>query len=118
MNISIKYIKYHGDIKKERLVLNVLKDDDIGYYVALDTTFLPDGKVSNLVRHPYWFPDKKIDNGDIVVLYTKEGKESEKINNDGSTSHFFYRGMDKTVWNKDGDCAVILHVDDWVVKGY
>ena len=118
MNVKIKYIRNPGDLNKERLVLKVLRDDDIGYYLVLDTTSNDDGSISNLVRHPYWFPDKKVKSGDMVVLYTKNGKESKKANKNGSTSHFFYRGMDKTVWNKNDDCAVIIHISNWDVKGY
>lgn len=118
MNVKIKYIRNPGDLKKERLVLKILRDDDIGYYLVLDTTFTSDGSISNLVRHPYWFPDKKVKTGDIVVLYTKDGRETEKKNKDGSSSHFFYRGMDSTVWNQDGDCAVVLHINNWDAKGY
>lgn len=118
MNVKIKYVRNPGELNKERLVLKVLRDDDIGYYLVLDTTFTSDGGISNLVRHPYWFPDKKVKSGDIVVLYTKSGSESKKTNKDGSTSHFFYRGIDRTVWNKDEDCAVVLHITNWDAKGY
>lgn len=117
MNVKIKYIKDSGDIKNERLVIQILKDDDIGYYLVFDTTFTKDGNISNTVRHAYWFPDKNVSAGDIVVLYTKGGRQSEKVNKDGSTSHFFYRNMERTVWNKDGDCAVVLHINNWIVKG-
>ena len=117
MNIEIKGIRDGGVTNKERLVLKVIADDDIGYYVVFDTTFTEDGKISNKVRHSYWFPDKKVRAGDLVILYTKVGTQSETQNNDGSTSHFFYMGLDKTIWNKQGDCAVLLEARNWSAKG-
>jgi len=117
MNVKIRATRDNGIRKKERLVLEVLRDDDIGYYVVFDTTFTGDGSVSNKVRHSYWFPDKKVRSGDTIVLYTKLGIQSEKQRKDGSTSHFFYWGLDKTIWNKEGDCAVLLRIEDWRTKG-
>lgn len=117
MNLKISGVRNAGELNKERLVLKVLKDDDIGYYLVLDSTFTSDGSISNKVRHPYWFADKEVKSGDLVILYTKSGRESEKLTSNGSTSHFFYRGLDRTIWNKDGDCAVVLHINDWNTKG-
>lgn len=117
MNIKIRAIRNSGVADKERLVLQVLRDDDIGYYVVFDTTFTEDGKISNKVRHSYWFPDKKVRIGDLVILYTKPGTQSESQNEDGSTAHFFYWGLDKTIWNKEGDCAVLLEARNWSAKG-
>lgn len=117
MNVKIRTIRDNGIANKERLVLQVLRDDDIGYYIVFDTTFTGEGAVSNKVRHSYWFPDKKVRARDLVVLYTKIGIQSEKQNRDGTTSHFFYWGLDKTIWNKKGDCAVLLEVKDWRAKG-
>ena len=85
MNLKILGIMDAGIANKERLVLKVLRNDDIGYYVVFDTTFLEDGNVSNKVRHSYWFPDKEVQAGDLVVLYTKQGIMSERKQKDGST---------------------------------
>ncbi len=117
MSVKIKAIRDSGIVGKERLVLQVLGDNDIGYYIVFDTTFFEDGRVSNKVRHSYWFPDKKVHAGDLVILYTKPGTQSESQNKDGSTSHFFYWGLAKTIWNKEGDCAVLLEARNWSVKG-
>lgn len=113
MNIKIRSIIDHGH-DDERIVLDVTDDTDIGEYLVLDTTYTSAGNVSNKVRHPYWFPDKKVKKMDVVVLYTKRGKSSSKVNKDGSTSHFFYWGLNNNVWNNDGDCALVLHVDNWL----
>lgn len=110
MRVKIRNIADHNH-DDERIVINVLEDTDIGEFLILDTTY-NNGKVSNKVRHPYWFPDKKVKKGDLVILYTRKGTQSIKKNESGSTSHFFYWGLDSNVWNNDGDCALLLHVDD------
>jgi hypothetical protein len=112
MKINIKKIIDHGH-NKERIVLNIIEDTDIGEYLILDSTYTSKGRVSNKVRHPYWFPDKKVKKDDLVILYTKKGEPNETKNEDGSTSYFFYWGLDSNVWNNDGDCALLLHIDDW-----
>ena len=112
MEVKIRTIIDHGH-NDERIVLDVSEDTDIGGYLVLDTTYTSSGSVSNKVRHPYWFPDKKVKKGDVVVLYTRKGTKSDKSNTDGSTTFFFYWGLDNNVWNNDGDCALLLHVDDW-----
>lgn len=112
MKVKIRNIVDHGH-NDERIVLDVNADTDIGEYLVLDTTYTSSGVVSNKVRHPYWFPDKKVKSGDVVVIYTKKGTNSQQVNKDGSTSHFFYWGLDNNVWNNDGDCALLLHVDNW-----
>ena len=113
MNVKIRAVRDAGDPDLERLVLNVFRPDDIGDYAVFDTTYTDDGRVSNKLRHSFWFPDKRIAAGDTVVLYTKRGRANEKKNSSGATSHFFYWGLDVTVWNEGGDCAVLLHVPEW-----
>ena len=117
MNLIIKSIKNAGIVKDERLVLKVLKDDDIGNYVIFKTTSFEDNSVTNKVRHAYWFPDKDVQTGDLVVLYTKSGKNVERYNDkSGHTSHFFYWGMKETIWGEKTDSAVLLEVGEWENK--
>jgi len=118
MKVEIKSIKDPGVLEKERLVLKVLHDCDIGYFLVCDSTYTGDGQLSNLIRHPFWFPDKEVNTGDLVILYTKKGKRSQLTNQNGSVSHFFYWGMESTIWNKKEDCAVILEISDWSSVGY
>lgn len=112
MKAKIRRIIDHGH-NDERVVLDITDDTDIGEFLILDTTYTSQGKVSNKVRHPYWFPDKNVKKGDVVVLYTKKGSSSSQGNSNGSTNHFFYWGLDNNVWNNDGDCALLLHIDKW-----
>lgn len=114
MNVSIRKVADSSKHSDERLILDVLEDTDIGEYAVLDTTYTPSNSVSNKVRHCYWFPDKKVKKGDLVVLYTNPGTNTIQKNKDGSTTHFFHWGLKVSVWNNTGDCAVVLHISDWI----
>lgn len=115
MNVEIKYIQDAGIPDKERLVLKVLKDDDIGYYAIFNTVFIGEN-VSTDVKNTFWFPDKQVRAGDVVVLYTKKGDKKERVNLSGSTSHFFFWGLDKTIWAGKDDAVVLLEVKTWGAK--
>jgi hypothetical protein len=116
MDLEIKYVKDKGIINKERLVLNTISKTNVGFYLVLDTTFNEDDEPTNLLRHSFWFPDKDIQKGDVVVLYTKEGIDKEIINKKGNRTHFFYWGLKKTVWNIKGEGAVLIEVNNWSSK--
>ena len=113
MTIEIKYAKDAGNIEKERLVLKATSDDEIGNYVLFDTTYLEDGRVSNEMRHSLWFPDREVKENDLIVVYTKAGKDSKLENKNGTSSHFFYMGLGNSIWNKNGDCSVIMKISSW-----
>jgi hypothetical protein len=121
MHVDIKHVSDKGNNKKERLVLNVLSDTNIGNYIIADTTYHNDDSVSNKLRHVFWIPDQKVSKGDLVVIYTKKGTDTKKVFKSGRTTFFFYWGLDSTIWNKAEDCAVVINVKDWihspVVKG-
>jgi hypothetical protein len=70
--------------------------------------------VSTAIKRLYWFPDKPVKKGDVVVLYSKKGAQSEKLNDDKSTSHFFYWGLSEPSWLEENKAAaVVAHLDDW-----
>lgn len=92
MKVKIKSLMT-SSLDEERVVLEVLQDCDIGKYFIFDSTYTSDGKISNKVRHTYWFPNKTVKAGDFVVLYTKEGKQSEHKNKSNTMTYVFYGGL-------------------------
>ena len=118
MKIKIIKILDRAVVNKERLWLKVLQDTNMEHYIAFDTTYTSQNAISNLQRHAYWFDSKQVRSGDSVVLYTKKGTPSSTQNSDGTTTHFFYWGLDKTIWNDKGDCAVLFEIGNWITSPY
>ncbi|HTV84380.1 MAG TPA: hypothetical protein VME63_03190 [Dyella sp.] len=117
MKLSIKSFADVGVLEKERLVLRVLEDVDIGDYLVLRS------KKSKKTGYPisgssdaYWFPDEEVKAGDLVVIYTREGKASKKEISDGRTAHFYYWKKEQAFWGDDGNKAVLIETGSWRSK--
>lgn len=111
MKLKITAIREAGDLSKERLVMKAEASTDVGQYVLLRVDTV-DGKPTTSVRNTYWFPDKSINPGDYIVVYSKEGKSSEKEFKN-VVSHFFYWGSKETLWDEKNVGATVLHAPDW-----
>jgi hypothetical protein len=74
MNLDIRSFADAGNYPKERLVINVLRDTDIGEYAVLCSPVGSDGNPTPGGKIAYWFPDGDVKAGDIVVLYTTESR--------------------------------------------
>lgn len=116
MKLSISFVKSHGILKDERIVLKVLEDVDVGDYMLADTTYIAEGEISNELRHTFWIPNKEVEKGDLVVIYTKSGNDSTKLNKLGAKTHFFYWGLGRTIWNQDEDSAALFLIGNWSSK--
>jgi hypothetical protein len=112
MNVTIKAIRNAGELYKERLVIEVLKRVDVGSYAVFSTTSQDNG-ISSEINQSFWFPDKKVKAGDLVVLYTKEGINKTKTYPNDLTAHFFYWGLEEPIWNDPDDTAVLIEIADW-----
>jgi hypothetical protein len=111
MKLKITAIREAGDLNKERVVMKAEASTDIGQYVffRVDTV---DDQPTTSVRNTYWFPNKSINPGDYVIIYSKEGKNSEK-DFKNVTSHFFYLGNKTTIWDEKNVGATVLYAPDW-----
>ena len=112
MNIKFSSIADSGVPADERLILKVLLDTDIGQFVVFRAK-ARNGSVTTGVETVFWFPDKAVKAGDLVVLYTKKGVTSEKILKNGNRAHFFHWGISSAIWDDKTMAAVILHVSEW-----
>jgi len=115
MKIDIKSIADKGNLEKERLVLKVKSDIDIGDYLVIQAGF-HGGEVSTGTFNTCWFPYKSIAAGDLVVLYTKSGKENEKELKSSNKAHFFYWGLSSALWANNDRAPVLLHAPEWISK--
>jgi len=91
-------------------VLEAIEDGDIGDYVVMDSTYEGDGKVSNHFRHVYVFPDQKVKKGELVILYTRNGKGhfSPPSNGRNVGAYFYYWDVKHNVWNNDSDSVTLM----------
>jgi len=99
MTLVIDALKNPGDLNSERLVLRVSESCNAGDYVvvrALEDGGLPlSGPVDAL-----WIPDQDVEEGDIVIIYTKVGSKKNKKNSAGKVSYFFYWGKSHINWGR------------------
>jgi hypothetical protein len=111
MKLEIKYIKDKGT-SDERIVLIANEDCDIGRYFIFTSKKNEGRVVITSITQPYWFPDKLVKKGDLVILYTKGGTSTFKENQGGNVSHFYYRGISKPVLTEN-DFALIVEANTW-----
>lgn len=112
--LKVHSVDGKGDLSKEGVWLSVSEDiSDLSYYLLCDTTYTADDKISNELRHTYWFKKKTVKKGDWVRLMTKNGTDASASNDKGTTTHTFYWNLGKTVWNKDGDAAILFNLSSW-----
>jgi len=114
MKLEIKYIKDRGTTD-ERVVLVANEDCDIGKYFVFTTRKNGEKIVYTALKQPYWFPDKVVKKGDLVILYTKTGSSSFKENKDGSSSHFYYRGISSPILT-DNNFALLVEANTWKIE--
>lgn len=115
MRIAILSIADKGNLEKERLVLRVRATADVGDYILIQTGFQQDG-VTIDTHHTYWFPYKKVEAGDLLVIYTKEGRENQRALENGKNVHFFYWGLPEPIWATKDRAPVLLYAPVWISK--
>jgi len=113
MDLEIWKIDSKKDLANECVWLHALADiPNIGCYALCDSTYTGEGKISNKMRHMYWFPDRAVSKGDFIRLMTTTGT-NVTVNDQGTKIHRLYWGLGTPVWNNDGDCAVLMQLEGW-----
>lgn len=108
MNIAIDYIKDSGNLDKERIVFAVKNDEQLGKYLIAESFLLEDSRFSAKIKNIYWFPDQELKQGDVIVLYTKQGNSNSTKNEDGSTTYFYYWGLLEPHLKENKPCVVLF----------
>lgn len=115
MNLELRSIVSPGDLPNERLTLRALSDLDLGDFLVAQTG-LVDGSPTTTLHHSVWFPFKLVQKGDLVVIYTKKGNNSERVLDKGNKAHFFYLDLGNPIWNKPDRAALVLHAPNWASR--
>lgn len=112
MDIKFKYIKDAGVLEKERVVYFAESDCDLGKYLLAESTILSNSKFSSKIQNIFWLPDWEVKKGDLIVVYSKEGTLHKVIDEDGSTIHFMYWGLDSAhTQHVKSPCIVMFEVN-------
>ena len=114
MLISINKLKGKGDLDDERLVMEAGMNLDVGDYAVFQTGYSNGGPTIK-VHHAYWFPNKEVREGDLIILYTRAGSQHERRSEDGGTSHFYYWNKKSAIWDEPNTCPILLYAPDWSV---
>ena len=112
MEIVLSSIGDKGDINNERIGFKVLKDCELKYFLVYDT-YLTSGGFANKSNNVFWFLPQEAKAGDKIVLYTKGGISSISKNNDGSTTYFFYWGLNTPIFKAESDRVVLVSIKSW-----
>jgi hypothetical protein len=113
MNIEIVGIRNADELERERIVLRAVGDTDIGDYLVIRVHTKDDAVRAGRMLDCYWFRDKLVQAGDLIVLYSKAGSAREKRNDDESTTHFFYWGLSQACWSEPNSAAVLMRLREW-----
>ncbi|MBU2765570.1 hypothetical protein HAP94_05020 [Acidithiobacillus ferrivorans] len=118
MNINIRGIKDAGDIGKERIILTVSADDNIGKYIIFNTRQIGEKLISSRVKHTIWLPDYEVHAGDLIVVYTKKSQKyiKEKSNTDETKTVFIYWGESNPIWNTVDAAVALIKIDEFKTK--
>jgi len=113
MKLKMTKIVDRGTHNSEKVLIDVLEDVNLEYYIIRDTTFSKINRISNKWVHVYEFLNQAVKKGDKIVLHTKSG--SNQINNlgEGKTEYLYFWGLGNSVWNNDGDAAVLYEINTW-----
>jgi len=115
MKLELRSIVAPGDLKNERLTLRALENLDVGDFLVAQAGYVDDSPTTQLF-HALWFPYKVIRKGDLVVIYTKEGSNKERVLDRGNKAHFYYFDLSDPIWADANKSALVLHAPTWESK--
>lgn len=116
MSLSVRSVHNHGNASDELVIIDVIKACNLQYWMICDTTFQSSTHISDKLRHMFWFPDKQVSAGDVVVLHTKIGTNTSRPMANGYSRHDLFWQLRTSVWNNDYDAAVLFEIKDWLTS--
>jgi NAD-dependent SIR2 family protein deacetylase len=113
MKLKMTQIVDYGTHASEKVLIDVLQEANLQFYIVRDTTYYKHNTVSNEWVHAHKFMNQAVKKGDKVILYTKKGDDRERDLGNGNKEYIYYWGLGNSVWNNDGDAAALYEVTDW-----
>jgi hypothetical protein len=113
MNLEFVSFADAGNLQKERVVLKATGAIDLGNYTLLCSASSEPGSGSSGANDAYWFPNMVVKENDLVVVYTKGGKDAQKETGAGHTAYFFYWGIKGPLWGAGENALVLIRADEW-----
>lgn len=115
MKIEISSYTDSGNLNDERIGFKVLESCNLKFFALCHTRKTEHG-FYNRPYNVFWFYPKDVEAGDEVVVYTKKGKDNTETR-DGHSIHFIYWGLDHSII-KEGDCVVLVEIEDWALRKF
>jgi hypothetical protein len=78
---------------------------------------LPNDKISKQIKHTYWLPQREVKKGDLVVIYTHSGASSFKVNEDETSSYFYYRNLPSPIFIDD-ELVLVVEISTWKTETF
>lgn len=111
MDLKFLGVEHQGDLTREYVIFQALKDFNLNGYIVFDQTFDPTGKTSNKHRHSYVFADLDVERGDYIHLRTRAGSNSW-TKTAGADTLLLHWGLQSSVWNKNGDRLHVVKIKE------
>ena len=112
MDLKIVSIADKGNINDERIGITVLKACELSFFMLFKTTFNTNG-FYYIANDAFWFVPQKVAVGDKVIIYSKAGINSTKINTDATTTYFYYWQKTAPIFTSAKDGVVLSKVETW-----
>lgn len=118
MKIELKSVEFPGSLERERIVLRANDETNISRYAIFTGEVGDKGELlGGPIENAYWFGTQPMKPGDLAILYSKSGRRSEKKNEDGTTSYFFYWNLNAPIWATGEFIPVLVSTPTWEYLG-
>lgn len=123
MRLQIETIADRGVPNMERVHLKVLETTNLSWHMVMASIWVPEGYanvpkgIANGAKSTFWFPFLEVKPGDDIVLVTRPGEyAAPRPNTFGGSTHFFYWGLQHTLFNSPSACAVVFDLATWAAS--
>jgi hypothetical protein len=110
MELEIKAVRNGNTPSAEYVILQATEDTNLNLFAVVDSTFNPDGSMSNEHRHVYFFPAKTLKKGDWVLLTTGKGINGtvRQFTDIAEKYYEYFWQSGSCIWNDTGDNASLI----------